>query len=349
MEVVRTLEADRWRAFVDSHPQSNIFHTPEMFKVFALAKGHQPELWAVLDGEEIVSLLLPVRITMMSPLLRALTTRAITYGGLLCTPDRQGLLATRQLLAAYTGQIGRSVLFSEFRNLHDQGLLRSTYNDCGFVYEKHLNYLIDLTGSVEEVFQRIGSRTRKSLRRGLRRGDVKLTEVSEHGDVADCYDLIKRSYRNAHVPLADRSLFEAAFAILTPGNMLRFYLARVEGIPVAASAELFYKNTIYGWYSGVDRSYSDYIPGDLLMWHVLRWGAENGYQVYDFGGAGKPDQAYGVRDFKSKFGGKLVEYGRFAITHAPLRIRLSKIGYSIYQQLHRLWSDRCLTHRRKET
>ena len=30
-------------------------------------------------------------------------------------------------------------------------------------------------------------------------------------------------------------------------------------------------------------------------------------------GAGSPDSEYGVRDFKSKFGGELVEYGRFKI------------------------------------
>jgi serine/alanine adding enzyme len=72
----------------------------------------------------------------------------------------------------------------------------------------------------------------------------------------------------------------------------------------------------------------------------LQWGAENGYRLYDFGGAGKPGEVYGVRDFKAKFGGRLVEYGRFTVTHAPIRIRLSKLGYRIYQQLPWFWSER---------
>ena len=38
------------------------------------------------------------------------------------------------------------------------------------------------------------------------------------------------------------------------------------------------------------------------MWHTLDWGAEDGYSLNNFGGAGKPDEEYGVRDFKAKFG-----------------------------------------------
>ncbi|MBN1312805.1 MAG: GNAT family N-acetyltransferase [Anaerolineae bacterium] len=336
MEVTRTLDTRQWKDFVDCHPQGNIFHMPEMFEVFARARGYQPELWAVLEHGEILALLVLVQVTLI-PCLRVLTTRAISYGGLLCCRDSRGIFAARRLLEAYNGQAGQHLLFSELRNLHDQSPLQSVYGDCGFVYEPHLNYLIDLTGSPEEVFQHIGSRTRRNIRRGLRRGEVRVSEVRDLADVAICYNLIGRSYRHAHVPLADWSLFKAAFEMLTPHNMLRFYLAHVGDVPVAASAELLYRDTIYGWYSGVEREYGSYVPGDLLMWHVLGWGAENEYCKYDFGGAGKPGEKYGVRDFKAKFGGELVEFGRFTIIHAPVRLGLSKLGYLVYQWRHWDW------------
>ena len=107
---------------------------------------------------------------------------------------------------------------------------------------------------------------------------------------------------------------------------------------VAASAELLYKHTIYGWYSGMDRRYDSYIPNELLMWRVLTWGAENGYRVYDFGGAGKPGEAYGVRDFKAKFGGQLVCYGRNTLVHSPLRFKVTQAGYALYQSVRPLFS-----------
>jgi lipid II:glycine glycyltransferase (peptidoglycan interpeptide bridge formation enzyme) len=69
------------------------------------------------------------------------------------------------------------------------------------------------------------------------------------------------------------------------------------------------------------------------MWHILKWGAENGYRHYDFGGAGRPNEQYGVRDFKAKFAGELVSYGRNVCVHAPFRLFLSKLGYGLFQTM----------------
>ncbi|HSQ17181.1 MAG TPA: GNAT family N-acetyltransferase, partial [Anaerolineales bacterium] len=98
---------------------------------------------------------------------------------------------------------------------------------------------------------------------------------------------------------------------------------------IASSVELTYKDVIYGWYGGVDRAFTRFTPTELLTWHILKWGAENGYRTYDFGGAGAPEKKFGVRDFKSKFGGQLVCYGRNTCVHAPLLLRASTIGYSV--------------------
>ena len=75
------------------------------------------------------------------------------------------------------------------------------------------------------------------------------------------------------------------------------------------------------------------MPNELVIWHILEWGANNGYRLYDFGGAGRPGEAYGVRDFKAKFGGQLVQFGRSVREHAPRLLKLSKSGYSIYRKL----------------
>jgi serine/alanine adding enzyme len=61
MHVVHQLDEHLWREFVANHPQGQIFHTPEMFQVFARPEGHKPTLWAVVDdGSYPLALLLPV-------------------------------------------------------------------------------------------------------------------------------------------------------------------------------------------------------------------------------------------------------------------------------------------------
>lgn len=334
MQVARSLEEGVWKSFVDRQPGGNIFQTPEMFQVFARTKGYRPDLWAVTgDSDEVLALFTPVLVTLFNGPLRRLTTRAVAYGGVLCHDSEEGRAALRLLLDSYARQAARDSLFTELRHLHDAGCIQPVLAECGFAYEAHLNYLIDLNRPAESVLQSIGPRTRKKIRKALRDGQVRVSEIEDQARLGDWYTTLQKTYDNARVPLADQSMFEAAFDVLQPKRMAKFLLAEVDGVPVACSIELQHRDTIYGWYGGCDRAYGDFVPNELVIWHILEWGANNGYRVYDFGGAGRPDEEYGVRDFKAKFGGRLVCFGRSTREHAPHLLKLSKSGYSLYRKL----------------
>jgi serine/alanine adding enzyme len=331
--VVHGLPEADWRRFLAENSNSNIFHTPEMFELFSMAKYHRPSLWAAVDkAGHPLALFLPVQINVFGGLLRQFTTRAVVYGSVLCEPTDNGKKALAVLLESYVQETNRKSLFTELRNLSNLEDVQPILCEQGFVYEDHLNYIIDLNLPAEAMFQNIGKRTRKNIQRALNRGDVVIREVEMPKDIAICYDLLRRTYHSARVPLADRSLFDAAFTVLHPKGMIRLVLAYVGQVPVATSIELMYKDVVYGWYSGMDRRYSRYMPNELLMWNILQWGASGGYRIYDFGGAGKPDVEYGVREFKAKFGGTLVCFGRNTFVHAPLGLRLGTLGYDILRK-----------------
>jgi hypothetical protein len=332
--IADTLDETIWRAFVDQHPQGTIFHTPEMFQVYARAKGYRPGLRAGLNGKnQVLALVAPVLVSLTGGLLHRLTTRSIAYGSILCAPDLDAKTALTGVLLDYTRKQGREGLFTELRHLSDVSAYQPEFNICNFKYQEELNYLIDLDGTAEEIFSRLGSRTRKHIRRELKKGEIMVDEVQHSSQIRPFYDLIKKSYHEAHVPIADISLFEAAFEILHPLNMVKFLIVRLGNASIASSVELIYKDVIYGWYGGVDRAYSNRTPSELLTWYILKWGAENGYRTYDFGGAGIPGEKYGVRDFKAKFGGRLVCYGRNTCVHARGLLRLSMLGYSALRTL----------------
>ena len=334
MNVVRTLDERMWRLFVHNHPKGNIFHSPEMFHVFNKSKDFHPTLWCVTaDDGEILALLLPVHITMFGEAFNSILSRLVVYGSVLCKPGIEGEQALNKLLKDYTASMSNKALFTEFRNLSDVSYLQPVLLSNGFEYEEHLNFHINLDRSLSDIMQNIGGRTRKKIRQGLRQGKVTIQEISKKSQLQECYSLIMKSYNRARIPVADRSLFEAAFDVLYKKGMVKFLLAQVNNISVASSVELIYKDIIYGWYSGIDRKYSRYNPNENLMWYVLSFGMRNGYKVYDFGGAGKPNEQYGVRDFKAKFGGDLVCFGRNTLVHCPNLLPLSKLGYRIYRRL----------------
>lgn len=334
--IVNSIEEQIWRTFVEQQPNGNIFHSPEMFTVFQHAKGHRPQLYAAMNKDgTIQALLTPVLVSLRPGIFRRLMTRAIAYGGGLFTLDQNGKLALQELLCVCDRDDKRKTLFTELRNLADVKNVNETFSDCGYIYEEHLNYLIDISGSTDQVMQNIGPRTRKNIRHALKKGNVQIELVNLESELVSWYELVDKSYALAKVPLADFSLFKAAFEILVPKGMARFYLARIDKKYAAATVELPFKDVIYGWYSGVDRDFASEYPGELLMWEILRWGAENGYKVYDFGGAGKPDEHSGVRDFKAKFGGRLVCFGRNTKIHSPQLLHMSKLGYGIYRKCMR--------------
>jgi len=329
INVVQTLPEDEWQDFVRDHQDGNIFHTPEMFQVFSKTKGYKPELWAAVKDRRTLALFVPVKITLLNGIMRRFTTRSVSYGSVLFLPTEEGHEGVIRLLERYTREVDGYPLFTELRNLCNLEAIQQILQKHKFIYEDHLNYLINISLSPEAIFEKFGRRTRKNIRRALRQGDVMIKEAKEELQVRACYELLRQTYQNVQVPLADYSLFKAAFEILYPKGMIRFTLAHVQQTPVAASIELLYKDIIYGWFGGVDRAYGSFVPNELLMWDILEWGSKNGYRLYDFGGAGKADEEYGVRDFKAKFGGDLVSFGRNVYVHAPFSLRLSKLGYGI--------------------
>ena len=331
-KIVNTLDEKAWRRFVEEHPAGNIFHTPEMFQVFSRAEGHQPELWAATKDGRVLALLLPVWITLKDRLLRPFTTRVVIYGSVLCTASVEGQEALARLLHTYKCEVKGGPLFTELRNLSDLSAIQPILQDNGFIHEGHLNFLIDLQRPTEEIWSSLHRNVRTNVRKARRMGVV-VEEVTSLDKVPVIYAVLAKVYEHIQIPLALPSLFEAAFEILHPRGMIKLFMARVEDTRIGVAIRLLYKDVIYAWYAGAIIDYASYKANDLLNWHVLEWGAQNGFRCFDFGGAGKPDQDYGPRRFKAKFNGTLVNYGRNICVHHPHLLRFSQWGYQVYRRL----------------
>jgi len=331
MKIVRSLDAETWRQLVNGHPAGNIFHTPEMFQVFSRTEGHQPELWAATEGGRVLALLLPVRVTLLNGLLCRFTTRAVVYGSVLCAPGTEGQQALAMLLCTYKREVKGSPLFTELRNLSDLCDVQSVLNECGFAYEEHLNFLIDLDQPEETIWRKISKSGRRNVRKSCKKGTI-IEELTERKKLTIAYQLLRETYTRVQIPLPSPTLFEAAFDILAPRGMFKIFLARVDEHYVGTRFLLMHKGRMIDWYAGDDRAFSAYCLNELLVWHTLLWGKEHHFHLFDFGGAGKPDEDYGPRKFKARFGDTLVNYGRNICIHHPHFLRFSQWGYQAYRR-----------------
>ena len=93
-------------------------------------------------------------------------------------------------------------------------------------------------------------------------------------------------------------------------------------------------SVVYEWFvCGEDGVYPHVFPSCYATYAGIKYAAEHGCARFDMMGAGKPDEAYGVRDFKAKFGGKEVEHGRFLCVTKPILYKIGVLGVKILKRL----------------
>ncbi|WP_440945531.1 lipid II:glycine glycyltransferase FemX [Methanosarcina sp. T3] len=316
------------------HPFGNIFQTTAMYNVYNNTKNYSPiKLCAINEVTgEINGVLLGVTMREMKGLLGKgilgdFSTRSIISGGPLVSGNSIDTLS--EMIFEYDKKVQKRSLYTEIRNLHEVKSLLNNVNN--YTYEDHLNFLIDLAVSEEDLWRQIHKSKRKNINRATKAGVV-VEEINNKKMIPVFYELLKETYKRVKVPLSDMTLFESAFDQLVPKNMARFFLAKNEDTYIGCRVVLTYNNWIHDWYAGaLDNALSLY-PNDCLVWHILKWGTENNYKVFDFGGAGKPDVEYGPREFKRRFGGSLVNYGRYSHIHSPVKIKITDIGFQLYKK-----------------
>ena len=331
IEITAHPDRETWGRFVSSHPRGNIFQSPEMAEVYSNTKNYSPLTLAAVetDSGHIVALLNAAIIHEVNRLMAPLTSRSIIIGGPLYADTPQGRDAVACLLDYYARDCAKKAIYTEIRNLWDTD--RNVFV-ADYDYEEHLNYLVDLRLGKETLWNNLSKARRYGISRSRKSG-VTIEEIRGADELPVLYRLLKDTYSRARLPLADKSLFDSVYSCLAPKNMAKFYFARHEGKEIGAIAFLLYNDRIYDWYSSSLKEYSKMYPSDSLVWQGMEWGSENGYSVFDFMGAGKPDEKYGVREFKRQFGGTLVNFGRYKKVHSPVKNWIAQRGLTVYKKL----------------
>ncbi len=321
-----------WERFVDEHPKGSIFHTPAMQDAFAAAKHQRPLTLAALDHDgEMLALLSAVRVQTLPDPLGEISSRSIWYAEPLCRDVPAGVEALGALVAEHDAIVRHDTLFTEVRPLLEAGSERTALERCGFTYEGYLNFLVDLRQSGEELWGALDRDCRRRIN-GNRKKGLEIRDITSPDGVDLLYHFLSLTYARARVPLADKTLFASVLETLEPLNRVRMFAAYFQDEPVGACIRLLFKDRVFAWHGGAERVHN-VNPMEGLYWHDLEWGQQNGYALHDFGGAGWPDKPYGVRDFKAKFGGGLVNYGRYRKVYSPLKLTLAEKGYESLRRI----------------
>jgi serine/alanine adding enzyme len=325
------IDHDRWADYVRNHPQGNVFQTPQMFSAYERTKHYQPVVVASFSGDDINGILLAVLQKEYEGPMGMISARSIVWGGPLTDSEEiSGLLLSR-----FNEEIGKRAVYSQIRNFH--GLnpsQKSVFVAKGFTYEPHLNILVDLPAAIEPLWKGIKRNRKDGINKAKKQGFV-FEAADGPSYVETFYHLLEESYKSIKLPYPDKSFFTALCS--EARDFTKWFVLKKDDVPIVVLAALIYKGTIHAFYIGTtkDNVILNLRPVDLFYYELMCWGIGNGFKRFDWMGAGKPDQEYGVRKFKLQYGGELIETGRFEKIHKPVILYLAKIGFWCWRRIRR--------------
>lgn len=255
------------------------------------------------------------------------TQRAIIQGGALLD-EHISDKALSALLAAVRGMLARKSIYIELRNLHDYSRWKSVFAAQGFDYAPHLNFQVDCTKSAS-VLEQMKSNRRRQIRKGLAHGAY-IAEAQSENDIVTLYTILKNLYAHkVKTPLPSRDFF----LTLYQSHNAKFLLIKYQNSIIGGIVcPVLGNRTLYEWYiCGLDKQYRQQYPSVLATYAAINYAATHSIVSFDFMGAGTPDTPYGVRTFKSRFGGRQVENGRFLCICKPM---LYRVGQAAMRLLH---------------
>ena len=259
-----------------------------------------------------------------------LSRRAIINGGPLLSEDIEDDELTF-LLTAVKDLLKRKAIFIETRNFNDYSRWRSVFEKCGFKCEQHYDIQVDTT-AIDVVNSNIGKSRKRDVRVSLRDG-ASIVEKPTNKQIKDYYLILSELYKNkVKKPLFPFEFFERLFQLSDSLFLLVEYNEEIVGGTVCVGLK---GKALYEMYAcGQDGVYKNIFPSELATFSGIQQAVDKGYPVFDMMGAGKPDDGgYGVRDFKLKFGGKLVEFGRYDYICNRFLYNIGKLGVKKLKKL----------------
>ena len=327
---IQDIVQSAWDDLVSASSVANWFQTREAYDFFASLSFLETFAFGVEDQGCLKGVVVGYIQKDGGRIKQFFSRRAIVTGGPLLADD-----ITEEtldlLLNTLKTKLKRKAIFIETRNFNDYSRWQSVFERVGFGYEPHYDVQVDTT-SMELVNSKLDRNRRRNIKKALDNGVV-IDENPSADDLRKLYSMLEELYvTKVKTPLFPFEFFEKLKKI--PSS--RFFVAKnAEGQLLGGLVCVALEHrTVYAWLAcGDDYNYKSLSPSVMVNYAGVSCAAREGMSRFDFMGAGKPDDGgYGVRDFKLKFGGKLVEFGRNIYVCNRLLYGIGKLGVKIMKK-----------------
>ncbi|HOM41704.1 MAG TPA: peptidoglycan bridge formation glycyltransferase FemA/FemB family protein [Bacteroidales bacterium] len=314
---------DKWKELIYISSFSSPFQTPEYYALFNSVPGLSAEAFAVEENNSI-SALVVVTIQKERGWKTFFSRRGIIYGGPVIKDNAYDALEF--LLNHVSKRLKSTCIYIESRNFFDYTSYRNIFKKNGFDFMPWLNIKISVK-NYDEIIRGISNSRLRQIRKALKNG-VEIKEAENENDIILFFELLKKIYKKKiGKPLLPREFFIQFYKRNIGKYLLVIYRNIIIGGIMCA---ILSQKALYEFYvCGLDDEYKEQYPSVIATWAGIEYAHNNGMEVFDFMGAGNPYENYGVRDFKKRFGGEIVEYGRFIKINNSFLYKIGEFGLNI--------------------
>jgi hypothetical protein len=299
-------------ADIEKNHEFDIFQSPVMYKFYTSVSNHIPLFIAVWDDDRstLLGTLLAVFLQAEKGVFKWVKRCLIIGSPPIFSNENQEQIA-ELLLQTLVKEIKNNTSYVEFRHLNEKHPLARIICEYDFETVPWLN-VHNKISSKKQLWNSLSSSKRTQINHSLKNGAF-ITSPTSCVEVEQLYALFVRLYKQKKRPLPSFDFFERFCSQASEEDWGKVFVVEFQGKVIGGILCVYTKGkTLHEWYVvGEDKRYKGIYPSVMATWAALEFAADNHIQVFDFMGAGKPGTAYGVRDFKLKFGGRLVEEPRF--------------------------------------
>lgn len=309
---------------------TNWFQTEECYNFYKSLSFLEPFKFEVKRDGEVKGRIIGYIQKDGGKLKQFFSRRAIINGGPMLADDITPEELS-ELLGFLKEYLRGKAIYVETRNFKDYSKYKDIFERNNFRYQQHYDILID-TSDFDSVYQKMDRNRKRNINKAIEKGITAEYHPSDQ-DVKIFYKLLCKLYsEKVKAPLVPFSFFDK----LHKSSFANYIVIKtIEGNIISGIVCVGTGPTLYALYAcGRDAEYRELSPSVMANYEAIKYACENGYTCFDFMGAGAPgDGGYGVRDFKAKFGGELVEYGRFKfIINRPLYL-IGTLGVSLIKKM----------------
>lgn len=323
------ISSGQWNELLKNSSTASFFQSQKCFDFYNSLFFFEPFVFSVTENDSLKGVIIGYIQKESHAIKHFFTKRAIINGGPLLADDISEN-ALEKLLLVCIKELKHKAIYIETRNFNDYSKWRNVFEKCGFKYEPHYNFHLDCTDE-NSMMKRMSESKVRQIKKAMKSG-IEIDEARDVDDVKSYYRVLNKLYRDK----VKTPLFPLVFFVeFYKQNCGKIILVRLkEEVIGGIVAPILNERVIYEWFvAGADKLYKYNYPSIMATYAAIKYGCDNKFFRFDFMGAGKPgDGGYGVRDFKAKFGGELVEHGRFLYVNNKLLYFIGELGVQLLKK-----------------